>query len=460
MSALRPIRRALWVRHEAHRAQPCVSARLVSTGIWSILLRLLGALAAFASGVVLARQLGPSALGVYGVVASIAAILATVAQLGIPPIATREAAVSLESHDAQRLASSVKWFHLATAAAGVLLGAIFVVVALLSGRLGANWLIALGGAFLILPSALVSLTSATLRGFGRLMLGQMLDVAARPALFTIGLLALIWATGALSPASAMAMNVAATAACAGVGVIWLLGSLRGIPNARPGPPQTRQWVAAATPLLGTTLLMQVDAQYGVLLVSALSTAAMTGIVRIAYSAVGFVSLPNTVAAVVLSPTIARLHAADDLSALQAILRRACLLLLVAQFAIFAAALLVGQWFIVAVFGAAYADAWLPLVLLCFAQVVASAFGVSLAVLSMCGGERILFRAYSLSVGASVLAAIPLTMLWQGAGVASAAVVGAIVNGLLCRAGCKSLVDVDPSIFGYRSSRSSLSSRRT
>ena len=447
MIALRLIRRALWVRHEALRAQPCVSARLVSTGIWSILLRLLGALAAFASGVVLARHLGPSALGIYGVVAAIAAILATIAQLGIPSIATREAAVNVELNDGERLASSVKWFHLATAAAGLSFGAIFIFGALVSGRFGTSWLTALGGAVLILPAALVSLSSATLRGLGRLLLGQMLDVAARPALFTVGLLALIWWTDALSPASAMALNVAATAVCACIGLIWVIGSLRSITSARPGPPQTKQWVAAATPLLGTTLLMQVDAQYGLILVSAISTAAMTGIVRIAYSAVGFVSLPNTVAAVVLGPTIARLHAAGEKAQLQALLRRTAWLLLAAQLAIFGAALMIGQWFILAVFGPPFAGAWMPLVVLCFAQVAASAFGISMGVLAMCGGERALFRAYALSVGLSIVAAIPLTMLWHGVGVALAAVIGAIVNGLLCRSSSKALLDVDPSIFG-------------
>ena len=412
------------------------------------MLRLFGAAAAFASGVILARHLGPSALGIYGVVVAISAILATVAQLGLPALATREAAVNVETNDGERLASSVKWFHLATAAAGLFFGALLIVGALLSGRLGMSWLTALGGALLVLPTALVTLSSATLRGLGRLLLGQMLDVAARPALFTVGLLALIWSAGALSPASAMALNVAATAACAGVGLMWVLWSLRSISGALPGPPRTKEWAAAATPLLGTTLLMQVDAQYGVLLVGALSTAAMTGIVRIAYSAVGFVSLPNTVVAVVLSPTIARLHAAGDRAQLQAILRRSALLLLVAQCAIFAAALVLGKPFILVVFGPAYAEAWMPLVILCFAQVVASAFGISLAVLTMCGGERALFRAYALSVAASVLAAIPLTMVWHGIGVAAAAVVGAVVNGVLCRASCKALVNVDPSIFGH------------
>ena len=66
--------------------------RLAASSLWSVLLRLGGALLTFAVGVQLARFLGPSGFGIYGVVLAIATMLTALAQLGLPTLVVREIA--------------------------------------------------------------------------------------------------------------------------------------------------------------------------------------------------------------------------------------------------------------------------------------------------------------------------------------------------------------------------------
>jgi len=53
-------------------------------------------------------------------------------------------------------------------------------------------------------------------------------------------------------------------------------------------------------------------------------------------------------------------------------------------------------------------------------------------LAMCDGERDLIRIYLIAVGAAVLAAIPMTMAWGGAGAAAGPLVSASLIGLMSR----------------------------
>ena len=63
----------------------------VRSGLWSLVLRVAGLVSGFALGVLLARMLGPAQFGIYGLVTTVAAVGMTIAQLGTPQLAVREA---------------------------------------------------------------------------------------------------------------------------------------------------------------------------------------------------------------------------------------------------------------------------------------------------------------------------------------------------------------------------------
>jgi O-antigen/teichoic acid export membrane protein len=68
---------------------------LLSTGLSSMVVRLLGMAASFVMGVLLARWLSPAGFGTYGIIVALALVLSVLAQFGLPTVATRQVSVAL-----------------------------------------------------------------------------------------------------------------------------------------------------------------------------------------------------------------------------------------------------------------------------------------------------------------------------------------------------------------------------
>lgn len=405
---------------------------LAASSLWSVLLRLGGALLTFAVGVQLARFLGPWGFGIYGVVLALATMLTALAQLGLPTLVVREIARTRTEGDWPGLRSVLRWFGLATATAGALLAILFVaVIAWVPGITPTFRGTALWAALLIPVMAVTILLNAGLRAFGRLLKGQSLEILLRPGGMALLLLLLVLGHGWITPSEAMAVNLAASVLAMAVGLVWIRRALpepaRGV---RPAPP-SGHWLRVGLPLAATDLMRQLDAGYAVLVMGMIATAAETGVLRVATSSILIVATPLSVLHVVLAPTLARLHFERQSAKLQHLLGVAALLMTLAGLAGIAVIALFGEWLIVLMFGQAYAAAWLPLLILAVAQTVAAFFGVAFLLLGVAEGEGDLARAYFLGMVAAVGSAFPLGLRWGAVGVAAAAIIGALVYNGLC-----------------------------
>ena len=100
---------------------PGLGGELLVAGMGSLLIRAVGMIATFVLGILLARYLGPSELGLYGMVVAVAMLLAAIAQLGLPTLATREAAIAWSRGDFSELRGILLWFGLAATAAAIIL---------------------------------------------------------------------------------------------------------------------------------------------------------------------------------------------------------------------------------------------------------------------------------------------------------------------------------------------------
>lgn len=402
---------------------------LIASGLWSVILRLAGMLVTFALGVFLARYLAPAGFGTYGVAMAIVALLSSAAQLGLPMLATRELSVSRANGDLGRLRGVLRWFGLAVTGAALLLGALFLLAVLVAPSATPDFrATSLWAAALVPLMALLVLVSAELRAFDRLVSGQSLEILVRPAAVTLLLLGWFAWFGGMTPAAAMALSVTGSALTLVLGLWWLrrqvpAAARRAAPVAHP-----REWARAGAPLAVTDLLRQFDGTYAVLVMGLVATAAETGVFRVAHSSLGVIAIPLSVVHVVLAPTIARLHAQGDRPRLEQLLAASAAAMFVGALAMFVAVVLAGKWLIVTLFGPEYAGAWLALVILTAAQVVNGFFGLTGLMLAMGHAEKQQLRAYGIANLLSVAAAVPLAILWGGAGVAVAALVGAIVNG--------------------------------
>ncbi|MFL6728315.1 MAG: lipopolysaccharide biosynthesis protein, partial [Sphingomicrobium sp.] len=213
-----------------------------------------------------------------------------------------------------------------------------------------------------------------------------------------------------------------------VSAYWLRQAM---PATRPAAPISG-WLRAALPLGAVDVLRQFDGSYGVILVGWLSTGVELGVFRVAVACAVLAAMPVTIFHILLAPTLARLHASDDRRELQRLLRWTAAAMMAIMLPIAIGAWLAGKPLIAWIFGAPYADAWLPLFLLTLAQLIYALFGMGPILLAMCDGERDLIRIYLIAVGAAVAAAIPMTLAWGGAGAAAAPMISAILIGAMSR----------------------------
>ena len=420
---------------------------LLSTGLSSMVVRLLGMAASFVMGVLLARWLSPAGFGTYGIIVALALVLSVLAQFGLPTVATRQVSVALAQKRWSALRGYVWAFASIVAASSVALAILWagitVSLPVLTGSVAAN----LVGSFLVPLFALTVLVSAELRALDRVVLGQSLEVVLRPALMC-ALLLLISIIGAqLTAPIAVGLNVIASAVTLAAGLIWLRSSIPDPARHCVAEPP-RDWFRPAAALAAVDVLKQLDVTYGMLLLGALSSETQAGYFRVALSTIIFVSTPLSIFNVVLAPALARLFAQGERGRLQRILTLSAL----AMFATTIAALMViffaGQPLIRLVFGASYEAAWLPLLLLTCAQAINGFFGVGWVLLSMSGGERRLTASFIVSVGVSVLAAIPLTAFAGAAGAGAAAIIGALIQNLLAWRGVHRHSSLESSAGGF------------
>jgi O-antigen/teichoic acid export membrane protein len=420
---------------------------LVTSALWSVALRLVGMVVAFGSGVLLARYLGPSDLGIYGVALGIAVVLSAIGQLGLYLLATQEISLARVRQDWGLIRGVTRWCAQAVTAAGLLLGGGFLIAALAAsdspGFVGA----ALWAAPLVAVMALTLLVSAELRALDWLLTGQSLDNLIRPALIALLLVVFYAGPGSLSPGAAMAMNLAASLVALALGFWWLHLALPA--EARSATPrrEAKRWMAGAVPLAVSEVLRQLDGTYAVLVMGAVASSAETGIFRVALSTVVTLSLPLSMFNVVLAPTLARLYGEGQLDRLQKLLGIAAAAVAGSVALILLLLLVAGQWLVVAVFGAEYAGSWLPLMLLGLAQLIGGFFGVGLVVLGVCGEGKALARAYAISVTASIVLAVILAQVAGSIGVALAAIFGALLNNLIVWFHARRVMGLDVSPLG-------------
>lgn len=401
----------------------------INGGLSSLALRLAGLLSTFALGVVLARSLGPAEYGVYGLVVTISAIAMTIGLVGTQQLAVRELSVRSSVGDWPGVRFLIRQFGLVTFAVLFLLGIVAVATAFALAPAGdpAPQLTALG-ALLALATAFTALTAAELRGLGAMIQGQAMDLAVRPAAAFLLILLVVLAGRPLNASGALAIQVLVAAIAVGISLSWVR---KAIPmQSRTGEPVRIAWLGTAIPLLLVELLRQLDGAYGMILVAWFATAEELGIFRVALSCAVVVGLPVSIFHIIQAPAVSKHYKFGETAQLQEILSitSAWVVALVAPITL--AAWLIGRPAIVVVFGESYADAWLPLFILCLAQLAYGYFGMGPVMVAMCEGERQLIKIYLVSVGLGLAAALPLVRAFGASGAAAATIVSIGLIGFL------------------------------
>jgi O-antigen/teichoic acid export membrane protein len=412
-------------------------ATVSSGAIWAA-----GTLATFGVGVILARSLGPTGYGIYGTAIAVVTLLAVPAQCGLPLLAMREVPI-VRVRGTPSEAAAMGWAFTGTVAGlALVLGAglwltagVLPLAAALRPALSA-------AAWLLPPLALSALAAGLLRGQERVLASQALDVLARPLAFAALLLA--W-TQPIGAGQAIAAQAAAASA---IGIAGLYLFFRRLPRGSGGTQlRWRAWAAAALPMTLLELLRVLDGSYAVLVASYSASLSDAGLLRVAMASALVVTAPISLQNIVVGPFLAGAHAAGDMQRLARIISGSTLFMTVSVVVVTAVLALAGQWLLPLAFGAGFAGAYWPLLVLCLNQLLTAAFGNGAMLLAMTGQERVVVRALALSVAVAVPAALLLTPVFGVIGTAAATLIATAIRGLLLNRAAVRMLGIDPSVMG-------------
>lgn len=341
---------------------------------------------AFAGSVLLAQVLAPARLGVYAFVLSFATVLTVPAQFGAPTLALREVAAAKARGNYPLMKGLLRRLHQFVVISSLIVASVAVVVAFLTPWGRSDPSTVLWGLALIPLIPLSALRGGVLRGLGAVAQGQWPDLLLKPAVFLIGLGAVLLAGRKLGPDEAMAMTALSTLAGLAVGW-WLYLRLRPAELAEVTPVyRTRAWLAGLVPMGLTGGAVLINGQIGVLL-SGLDSAETAGLYRIAMQTSLTAGLGYTAVIAALAPRFAAAHARGDRDGLArtvaagaALATAGCLPFMV----LFGVA---GGPFMGLVFGAPFAAAGPALAVMTLAQLCNAVFGAAASALIMAGHER-------------------------------------------------------------------------
>ncbi len=404
----------------------------------------------FLVGVQLARYLGVAEYGIYGAIMSGVAIASTVIGLGVPPLASREAAIAVSRRDWPQLRGIVRWSlavvgGIGCLAWGVAAAGLLSFPGMVPDDLRFGVLVALP---LVLVLALISVVAALLRGAGRLVGGQLFDGILLPALFALALASAFLLSDRLNAETALALQLVAAFVTAVAAGAWLAILLRRRATDARAVMRGQDWLRGAIPMGLTDVLRVLDAHLSVLILAMMVPVADVGLFRVALSCAVFVALPYSLFGTIAVPIVARLVTEGNSSALQRFASAASLsgsaAILVALLALW----FVGEPLIKLVFGGEYAGAWSVLMILGLAHLLTATNGIAAGILTATGNERSVTRAFAASVAAGFAAVLALGWLFGIVGAAWAVVLAAAVRTALLHRSSVRLSGTNPSIFSF------------
>ena len=406
-------------------------ARLFSTSSLLSLARVAGALAGFATQVVLARTLQASALGVFYSVTSLAAVVGLIAAHGYPSIAARFMSRYREHGKVGLIAAFVAQARRdATLYAGIATLGVLA-VALLWPSLGIEARLALVAAALSIPAnASLRLNGTFATTIRRIALAYLPDTCIRPFLLLGGVGLLIALGVTLTPSN---VTFLLTLIFIGLALTQYALLRKDMPKgAAPAPPPRLRtiWRREATPLILVALFTYFFADVDILIVTPLLSSADTAAVGLCLKLALLVGFAVQVAHQVVVPDLADARARKDHGSIGGVMLRALAFPIVITLA---ATLIVALWgeSLLAIFGPEFTGAKLPLVILMGCQLARAVFGPSVPLLTVIGAQK---ENAALAVAALIVLALSNLVLAPLYGVLGVAIAVAIAT-LFWLVGC-------------------------
>lgn len=392
--------------------------------------RVAGAVLGIGAQILLARILSAEDLGNFFIALSLATVLATVATLGYPWIVPAILARADAAGRPHRAAAFLAWARreIGMASAGLAVAAILVV--LLAPSYPAHTRSVLIAGVLTAPVfALMRFNGAVANARRKFAVGYLPDLFWRPLLL-LGLILALWGLfGKFDLLSLLFGHLAISVALTAYMSQQLAAADRirdGLPpvldRLRPGRRgQGRRWRARALPMVVATLFIGVFADLDLLFAGTILNEAETGIFGVSIKISMFLAFSiQAVHQLILRDAADALHNRDK-SALDAILFRANLTNLLVSLGAVAGVYLLAERFL-ALFGPAFTDGGLCLLILTAAQAIRAAAGPATQILALTGHVRTTVPAFAAGLVLLLVANLALVPLYGITGAALAVLI--------------------------------------
>ncbi|KQU99080.1 oligosaccharide flippase family protein [Devosia sp. Root105] len=402
-------------------------ARLLRGGIGSAAIRVSYIALQFAVGVMLARLLGPDALGLYAYTIAVAQLLAIAAQFGLPAFLVRQIAV----YQAEAATPEIKGLLISsmqlTLALSIIVpltavGAVLLLAGLSEGH---RWILVIGLS-LVPMFALASVSAAALQGLGHPVLSQVPEQFIRPVLLLLGLVAVLLSQPGLSAETALLIQLGASLLALFGGVFALVVRVGPAIRAAAAVMHRARWLRQSLPFLLLAGSQVLNNQIGILVLGVLAPQSQVGYFRVASQISDGLSVALIAISIVIAPQIAGLHARQDLPRLQRVVvlshRVATLIVLPSAIAL----AVFGADLLALVFGEDYRPAAGAMSILVLGKAAYATVGFAGLALSMVGRAGTAAAITLGTVGLSGTLALALIPTYGVEGAAIAAVAGQLV----------------------------------
>jgi O-antigen/teichoic acid export membrane protein len=245
---------------------------------------------------------------------------------------------------------------------------------------------------------LCSVRGAALRGLGRIAEGQIIESILAPALFLLALIGLWGQRRAQLPPEAALLSYAISVLLAVIAGQWMLDrrSPTSLRIARP-TWQSRVWFRSLAPLATLAFLGSLNGQITSVLLALFHPPEQVGLYRAATQLALFTIFGLVVINAVLPPQFASLHAIRDHERLQKLAILSARLSLTFAASVTLLLVFTGDFLLDNFFGPSFTEAYIPLLILVFGQVVNASCGSVGFLLNMCQREHDALLAHMLAI---------------------------------------------------------------
>ena len=416
-------------------------------------LRICFTLLNLAIAIFLARALGPKGYGIYAFAYAQISLLAIPAQMGLPTLVMREVARYHLKKEWGNLKGILRRANQAVVIFSALLvmGAI-VVVWFLNGGMITTQMETSAWALLLVPLiSLGKIRAAALRGFNKVVLGQLPEMLFLPALLLLFICIALW-QGNLTPPKAMGLHGLAAGFAFVIGLILLQRAIPLPLNHALPTYKTKDWFNSILPLSLISGMQVINSQAAIVILGFFASSEDVGLYRAAFQAANIVSLSLIAINAVIAPQITRLYHEDDKERLQRMVTWSARVILAVSLPLATILIFFGELILKLVFGDGYVDGSTVLIILCLGQLINAAMGSVSLLLNMTGHERDTAKGLMIAAISNILLNLILIPSFGIEGAAAATALSLAGWNILLNRQVKRRIGVDSSAFRIKIKR--------